>query len=444
MKGKRILRKQNTLIQYCSLSLFFTFLLFGLLGCSSEGRKDASKGGDTTLIKVAFWGGPEEIEIITECIKDWERSYPHIKVRFEHTPYGGYVNKILTRIAGNAAPDVICTEVNYFVTFASKGVLYNLSSYIEADPHFKKEDFFPEVLDRFTVDGKIYAIPRDTAPFACLFYNKDLFDKAGLSYPSDDWNWNDLLASAQALTKRDDKGRVTQYGFYGWAWQNFVYGNGGSLVDDVNNPTICTLNSQHSIEGVQFYADLITKYRVMPTPVALTNAGMGVDYMFASGRLAMFLSGIWETPALRNDNFRWDVAMFPKNQKGIRKFGTGGSGYAVLESSNHKKEAWEVVKALTAAPAQIRLAEMGLAQPARQAIAQGEHFAKHPDPPMNKGMLNEAVQYAVYDPFHPKWREIEARHITPALDLIKNGDATAEEAVNKIINDVNKILTEKE
>jgi multiple sugar transport system substrate-binding protein len=431
MQGKQIL-----------FSLVFFFILFVVHGCSPKQKESPSQETTTTVIKVAFWGSPDEIEIITDCLQDWEKAHPLIKIRFEHTPYGSYETKILTRIAGKVAPDVICTEVNQFVTFATAGVLYDLSSYISKDKEFNIKDFFPEVIDRFTRDKKTYAIPRDTAPFACVFYNKDIFDKAGVSYPADDWNWNDLLEKAKTLTKTDNSGRIEQYGFYGWAWQNFVYGNGGNLVDDVKNPTMCKLNSPLALEGLQFYADLINKYKVMPTPVALDNLGMGVDYMFASGRLAMFLSGIWETPGLRNYDFRWDVAMFPKNSKGIRRFGTGGSGYAILESSQHKSEAWEVVKALTAAQAQIQLAHKGLAQPARCDIAKGPDWATHPGLPENKKMLNEAVQYAVYDPFHPRWREIMSRYITPALELISNGQESPTSAIGKIIPKIDDLLKE--
>ena len=107
-----------------------------------------------------------------------------------------------------------------------------------------------------------------------------------------------MLEKAQAITKVDENGRTVQYGFYGWAWQNFVYGHGGALVDSVKNPTRTMLDDPNSIAGLQFYSDLINKYKVMPTPVALANLGMGVDIMFASGRLGMFLSGVWETPSL--------------------------------------------------------------------------------------------------------------------------------------------------
>ncbi|MBI4358942.1 MAG: sugar ABC transporter substrate-binding protein [Candidatus Omnitrophica bacterium] len=423
---------------------YFALSLLLYSGCGQKQEEAKIGAGEAVEIKVAFWGSPEEIEIVTESMADWQKAHPNISVRFEHTPYTGYDSKILTRIAGGAAPDVIAAEVNYFVTFATKGVFTSLTPFIKGDPEFSFGDFFPSIMDRFTVGGEVYALPRDVAPFACVFYNKDLFDQANIPYPSDDWTWDDLLKTAQALTMRDASGRITQYGFYGWAWQNFIYGNGGSLVDDVKAPTKTTLDDPKSIDGLQFYADLINKYQVMPTPLAMANLGMGVDMMFASGRLAMFLSGIWETPALRTRySFRWDVAMFPKNREGVRHFGSGGTGYGILRSSKHPDEAWEVVKALTSAPVQAELAKRGLAQPSLRSVAMGGNWALSEAPPANKKMLNEAVNDIVFDPFHPKWREIEAKFILPELDLVKSGKETAQEAVQKITPQINQMFQGK-
>ena len=405
-----------------------------------SGCGPAAKNDGTTPIKVAFWGSPEEIEIITHSISDWQQAHPKIKIVFEHTPYSGYDSKMLTRIAGGAAPDIIATEVDYFVTFASKNVLEDLTPMISQDQNFSSKDFFPTILDRFSVDSKIFALPRDIAPFACVYYNKQLFDEAGLAYPTDDWTWDDLLRLSRALTKKDDRGRITQYGFYGWAWQNFIYGNGGGLVDNVKKPTRTLIDDPKSIQGLQYYADLINLYNVMPTPVALANMGMGVDLMFSSGRLAMFLSGIWETPGLRNYNFKWDVAMFPKNAQGIRSFGSGGSGYAILKSSKHKQEAWEVIKALTSAAGQQRLAEKGLAQPSRSALSEGPAWAQNDSPPSNKKMLNEAAKYIQFSPFHPKWREVQEKYLAPQLDLVFSGKKTAEEAAKAVAPQINAVL----
>jgi len=426
------------IIKHKSLVFAITLILVSscIVGCA--GKEEASEGA--VVIKVAFWGGPEDITIITDAISEWQETHPGIRVELEHTPYRGYADKLLTRIAGGSAPDIICTEVDLFVTFQSKNVLVNLTPFIEGDPEFKVSDFFPEVIDRFTVDNKLYCVPRDTAPFACIYYNKKIFDEARIPYPSDDWNWDELLSTAQLLTTVEN-GRITRYGFYAWAWQNFVYSNGGSLVDNVKNPTRCLLDQPEAIEGLEFYVDLIHKHKVAPSPVALTNLAMGIQTMFITGKLAMFSSGIWETPSLRKvKDLEWDVAMFPKGPSGKRAFGTGGSGYSILKSTKHPREAWEVIKALSGKQGQIMLAERGLAQPALRSIAEGPHWATSPKPPLNKSMLNEAVKYVIYDPFHSAWREAKELYINQELDLILNGKETVREGVPKFINKVNDLL----
>ena len=422
---------------------FFVLLtIFVLASCGSPTQNN-EKG--PTEVKVSFWGIPEEINIITDALADWQVAHPEIKIVFEHTPYTGYISKILTRIAGGAAPDIIATEVDYFVTFASKGVLEDLTPYADADAKgFDKKDFFPQIIDRFTYKGKLLAVPRDIAPFACVFYNKKLFDAADLPYPTDDWTWSDMLRLSRELTKKDATGRVTQYGFYTWAWQNFVYGNGGGLVDDVKSPKKTMLNDTHSIAGLQFFSDLSNLYGAMPTPSTYSNFGTDAGIMFANGRIAMFLSGIWETPQFRNYNFDWDVVMFPKNEKGVRAFGSGGTGYSILKSSKHKKAAWEVIKALTGAEGQKQFAKRGLAQPARISVATSDAFAGDPAGPKNKKMLNEAVKHITFSPFHPAWREIEEKVIRPKLDLVFNGKKTAAEAIKELVPEVNTLLQQSE
>lgn len=394
-------------------------------------------------IKVAFWGSPEEVDIITIAIKDWQKSHPDIVVRLEHIPYGGYVSKILTEIAGGSAPDIIASEVDMFVSFAAKDIFLDLKPLIEKDPVFRLEDFFPEVVDRYTVDGKLYAIPRDTAPFACIYYNKRLFDEAGLPYPTDDWDWNDLLYKAKKLTKVDKEGKVSQYGFYSDMWMNFVLSNGGKLVDDVKHPRRFLLDSPEAIEGLEFLVDMAHKHKVSPAPTTFRNLGLGAIQMFMMQRVAMYHSGIWETPTIRKvKDFDWDIAMFPKSPKGIRKFGTGGTGYAILKTTKYPQEAWDVLKALSGDEGQIMLAESGLAQPANRIISEGEHWAGSAKSPLNKKMLNEAVKYVVYDPFHSKWREARDLYINPEFDLMFNGLESPKDAVNKIVPKINELFRE--
>jgi len=425
--------RRRLLIAFIILALAIVFF-----GCAKREVKEA-----IPTINVAFWGTPEEVNIIENIIGPWQKAHSELKVELQHTPFSGYVNKILTRVAGGAAPDVICAEANLFVNLWGKDIFLDLNPFLEKDKEFSLSDFFPQVVRRFTVNGKLYGIPRDTAPFACVYYNKKLFAEKKVSYPSEEWSWQDLLEKAKKLTKFDAQGRPVQYGFYAWAWQNFIYSNGGALVDNVEKPKRCLLDASAAIEGLEFYVDLIHKHKVSPTPSALINLGMGVQMMFMTGKLAMFSSGIWETPILRKqEHFDWDVVMFPKGPQGIRGFGTGGSAYCILKTTKYPNQAWQVVKALTSKEAQTVLADSGLAQPANRKISEGEHFALDNKLPHNKKMLNEAVQYVTYDPFHARWREINELYIVPELDLIFNGQETVKTGISKIAPAINKILAE--
>lgn len=418
--------------------VFFAGAALMSAGCGGD------QAADGTSIKVAYWGGPEEMQIMQTLIDDWKVDHPDVEVRLEHTPFSAYVSRLLTRIAGGVAPDIMAIEVNLFPRLLSKGAFSSLQSYIDNDPEFDINEFFPTVVDRFSLNGEVYAIPRDTAPFACVFYNKTLFDEAGIPYPNDEWSWDDLLRVSQQLTKKADNGRVTQYGFYAWAWQNFVYSNGGNLVDDLRNPTKTLLDDPRSIQGLQFYADLMNKYEVAPTPVALGNLAMGAQQLFMTQRVAMFSSGYWEVPMLRNiKDFEWDVVMFPKGPNGMRAFGSGGTAYALLQSSDNPDLAWQVLKALAGKRGQKMLAETGLAQPANRVVAAGPAFAQSTDEPQNKEMLIEAVRYSVYEPFIPEWQEIFELNVLPVLDMVFHGKITAAEAAERIAPKVNKALRER-
>ena len=179
-------------------------------GCGKKGDDQSLKPGQVP-IRVAFWGAVEEKGIITDTVRNWEKTHPNIKVILEHIP-AMYRDKVTTEIAGGNPPDLIFCEVNVFVAFFYKNTLLDMTPYIKRD-NFKIKNFYPEVVTRFTRGGKVFCIPRDTAPFACIFYNKDLFNKMHVPVPKDSWNMAQFLDTATKMTLDESGKHPGEVGF---------------------------------------------------------------------------------------------------------------------------------------------------------------------------------------------------------------------------------------
>lgn len=427
---------------YILLALLSVLTVVFFAGC-----KGGFKLGGETL-RFMYWGDTSEITIIKEMVAKFEKE-TGVKVSAERAPSGPpYMEKVLTQFAGGSAPDVLFVEVNNFKQFASKGVLEDLTPYLEKDSNMKTTDFYKEIIDRFTIGSSLYVLPRDIAPICCVYYNKKMFDESGVKYPKDNWTWDDLLRTAKKFTKKDSNGAITQYGYVDdWPiWEAFVYSNGGAMVDNTQNPTKCVMDRKAVIDAIQFRADMINKYKVIPSPSQMTAmGGMGTGDMFVSERVAMFFSGLWKTPIFRTQisGFDWDVAMFPKSPNGIRAFPTGGSGYAIVKTAKDKAMAWKLITYLAGAEAQKKLAATGLAQPAMKKIAESDLFLDGKKP-LHKAMLLDAVQYVKFAPLMPEWEEINVSMIAPAFDKIWNGKEKAAPVLKKMVPEINANYFSKE
>lgn len=429
----------------------FTLQLVGLcLFVVSFARAD-------TTIRFRYWGDVKETSIIKDLVSRFEATHPGVHVSAERAPSGTpYVQKVLVEFAGGTPPDVLFVETNIFVTLANKGVLMPLDGFIRRDHSFHLSDYYPEIVDRFTVDHKTYTIPRDIAPVACIYYNKQLFDAAGVPYPSDDWSWSDdparfqkpgfdpnkdFLSVCKRLTRTDPKtGRTTQFAV-DVAYDPFVYSTGGNFTNSVKHPTRVTLQDPRTLHGIQFRADLINKYRVMPSPTDYSSMGVGAADLFLTGRLAMYHSGIWNTPQFRDiRSFDWDVAMFPKGPTGIRAFGTGGSGYGIARGTKHPDAAWELVKYLAGPDGEAALARTGLAQPAIKRLAESPVWLDGRKP-AHKIITTRAVPFIVFQPFTPVWPEIVTK-MNPELDLVWNGKETAAAAMARVQPQAQAVLND--
>lgn len=412
------------------LAAVVCLILVSAIGLSGCNRNSGTK------IRVSSWGTPEENQILSDLINDYNKAHPGTTVELDRIPFSEYVTKLLTQMAGGEAPDVIFVEVNNFVDLYLRGALEPLNPYIQAD-HVDLSGYYPQVIDRFTVDGQTYVIPRDTAPIGVIYYNKKAFDEAGVPYPTDDWDWKTFVADGEKLVKADSTGKVTRWGFIDeWPlYDAWVYDAGGSFADNVKHPTKWTFATDpDTLKGIQFRSDLMNKYKFMLPPASLSAmGGMGTSDMFVNGSVAMYLSGLWPTPRFRQQikDFKWDVVMLPKNPTGYRAFSTGGSGYGILKTSTHKKEDWELIKFISGEEGEKRLAATGLAQPALMSVVNSPIFLDGKDP-QNKKMVIDAMKYVKYNPMCKNWFEVHDSIIGPELDKVWNGSETAAEAMEKL------------
>jgi multiple sugar transport system substrate-binding protein len=415
-------------------------LVFVFGSCGPQ--KDKSK-----TISFIHWGDLQEIKLMREVIKSMKQEKGIFVEQMRTSSGNAYMEKVLTQFAAGTAPDVIFVEVNNFKEFVDKGVLVDLMPYIEQEKDIDLKVYYKQIVERFTVDGKLYVLPRDIAPICLIYYNKKMFREAGLPYPSSDWSWDEFLEISKKLVKKDAQGRVIQFAFIDqWPiWETWAVSNGGRLVDDVKNPGKCLMDSTEVTDGIQFRADLINIYNVMPSGAQMTSMG-GADAsdFFASGRAAMFYSGLWKAPFFRQiRDLEWDVVLFPRGPKGIRAFTTGGSGYSICISSKSKQEAWELVKRLAGSRGQKEMAAIGLLQPAIKKIAESDAFLDGKDP-KNKKIVLDAVENIVFYPRMAEWEEINIGLTAPALDEVWGGKKKAKDVMPDLVKEINENYFEYE
>src|SRR5690606_24895134 len=131
-----------------------------------------------------------------ELIDKFTTAHPHITVKTQSAPYGQFFQKLDTQIAAGEAPDVWLSDGVYVMKYAERGAIKDLTSWIDSD--LNKDDYYGLDFNK-DAQGKYWGVPQGIQ-VGVLYYNKDLFDKANVAYPTPDWTWEDLKATAAKLT----------------------------------------------------------------------------------------------------------------------------------------------------------------------------------------------------------------------------------------------------
>ena len=392
-----------------------------------------------TELTLFTWTREDELAVNQELVREFEAAHPDISVRITNVA-GSYeaMAKLHTMVAGREPPDVAAIHGGFHLSFAQSGALAGLAPLIAQDAAFDAEDFPSRLLDLCRWQGKLYSLPRYTSVYA-LFYNKDLFDAAGVPYPDaqGEWTWDQYLKTVRDLTQdQTGDGKPDQWGAYIDFWQARLYPwlwqNGADLLDAKRERL--TLDTPEAAEAMRFLVDLRLKYGVTPPPTpGEKNEGLE---MLLQGRAATFLSGPWDVGALKERaGFNWDVWHLPKKKQRATMLGT--ENYALMAGGKHPQEAWELLKFLVSPRAQEFMAEKMDKMPSRQSVLTGAYVQAPVN--YNRRVFVEALDYAKAPPNIPEWDKVQ-HLMQEELDLVWVGKKPVSQGIQDAVRKVNRAL----
>lgn len=397
---------------------------------------------ETVEITYMMWGDPAELKVWQQIAEDFQAAHPNIKVNADVSDWESYWNKLQTLFAAGTPPDVFAMDAPLYPDWASRGVLLNLQPYIDASPGLL-DGLYPGPLETYKRADGYYGLPRDFQTIV-LFYNKDMFDKAGVAYPTAEWTMDDLRQAAKQLTKdTDGDGKLDQWGFSPdlWDmelfWSGAVWGYGGEILNADQTKTL--IGEPKAREAFRFIAAMVREDKSIPDPD--TSGQFGND-PFQAGVAAMTTIGHWVVPTYSEVDFKWDVSPFPTGPA-AHATSVNSAGFVIAKDSKHADAAWEFVKFAIGSTGQTRLTELGFAIPVLKSIAESPVFLEQKSVSINQKVFLDATTYARTKPAfkgYDEWASV----VGDNLALVWTGEKAIDEALDEIVPQADEVLSKNQ
>lgn len=437
-----------------------TFCLFILCFMSSVQSQPSNDCTEPAELVFTLWGSPFEKQAILDATDSFNESHPCINVRAQHIPNTAYAEKITTMLAAGDPPDVAYLGEQQAFPWAQEGKILDLTKYFDAQPI--DQSLLESTYYHFDGGKKLMGTGLATG-IILLYYNKDIFEAAGVDAPpskaQDAWTWDEFVEVAKKLTKDRngndasspdfDPGAIDTYGIAFPQWWGgylpFVLSNGGNIVNDEGTEML--LNQPEAVEALQKMQDLIYVHHVAPTP-SQSQTLPSADVMMQSRKVAMSIDGMWKVVDFSNLGMNWGMGVLPKFKK-PQTF-VLSTPKVIFSATEHPDEAFEFYRYISD-PTQVSLFSGGLWSPLEKSYFSdpaktAEWLEGQPGvyPPEAKDVL---VDYTLNDaPYQPPayWLknagQIFSEAIDPALDLLWSGEATAQEATDQAVEKATPLL----
>lgn len=395
-----------------------------LLGCGggsgSDSESDTTSDGKVK-IRFASWETGDTLDSQQECVDQFNESQDKIEVVLEG--WGSdFDTKMTASMGAGDAPDVM--YMWDYPTYSES--LEPLDEYIEAEGEDYKNNFFEALWPYNSMNDQIYGVPVSVVT-SCLYYNKDLFDQAGVEYPTDDWTWEDVAeASKQIQSKLDDvNGFTLPIGTLPYTLEMYLWSNGTAFVDE-DGKLDGNINSDKSIEVFQTFQDM------EKDGVLYASEESGQTEMLG-GKTAMYVDGTWPIKQFDEEGLNYGIAQIPKfegTEHSISVINT--SGIAISKDSKHKEEAWEFLKYWTGEEMNKHRIETEL--PALKSVVESEGLREDPNCAPFYTALDNCAGYTPASFIAEGWTEVDS-DIQLAFESIINPSSLADpkEALDEVV-----------
>ncbi len=418
------------------------FAVTALSVCACSGPEKGQKSGGQEnpdsgkALTVAIWDSGQK-DGLDQIIGDFTAA-TGVKAEIQVVTWDQYWTLLEAGASGGDLPDVFWMHSNEAERYMKNDILMDLTDRISASEKLEMDKFPSEIRELYQYDGKVYAIPKDVDTIA-LWYNKTLFDQAGLAYPDGNWTWDDYYDAAVALTKEDG----SQYGTAMSptnnqdGWMNMVYSMGGRVISEDKKSS--GFDDPATVAAME-YVDKLVKNGM---PAASTMAENANDVLFGSGKIAMLPLGSWMVAPMKGNEYitaNCAVAVLPKDAKTGRRVSIyNGLGWAVSAKTTNPDGAWQLIEWFGSKEGQTRQAELGVSMSAYEGVSDGwksntDVFDLQPYLDMRQD-----VEFRPYSSSTVTWEN----KISEDLKEAWNGNVSMEEACANVAEDMNEILAQE-
>lgn len=375
-------------------------VLFAVLAaaCSDSPGAAEDEDGGVAKIQLQVSGEPEETAVYSAMAEQFTKANEGVEVEVVEVPEKDeHLARLATSFAGGNPPDVFLVNFREYSQFVVRDAIEPIANHLE---DVDLSAYYEPPLEAFSFDGKLQCFPQNISSLV-VYYNRALFDAAGLKRPKEGWTWEEFRATGEALTKGDVRGVGIEPTIIRLA--PFAWSAGGDIVDDPDAPTRLDLDNEGARAALEFFVSMV-RDGLIPTEEEI--AAQDLETRFTTGKLGMLLSSRREVPAFREvQGLDFDVAPLPVGEEpaGILH----SDGYCIAAGSDAIEDAAAFVRFATGEEGQTLGALSGRTVPSLTSVAESGAFLDPVQPPRHSEVFLDAIPTIRRTPVLATWPEIE-------------------------------------